>query len=362
LRDGARVAQRVGMRSAVSCLALLAACGGDGDVTSDAASLVDASPACVPSDVSEVVTVPTIATGPGSTTIAAWRLVAALSPSRVAAAQQLANSGQRLAFLDDTGAREIVSSVDGANFRVSAGIAGGCAYLAGRHGFGRACPDAAWEPATLARLPDESDPLFAVEAGGSAWIFSQTFASFTVFERTAAGVWTEHEQFESSVSFPTDAIADTVACFISAGDRAVLAHANGRLATSAEARWCKLALSSDGQSIHVLTDIGQTTLSLAQASAQGALALAPLTAPFPTRPERLVLVGGRPHALIRGNSAIELVPLDGGAPRTLPLPDGGYLVDVDASTGAVHVVSEKVDSTGPGPDYPQTIRRQTHCL
>jgi hypothetical protein len=345
---------------------VVGACAGEANPDDGEVEEEDPLPRCTASDTTSIVMVPALQTAPGTSTLAAWRIAGRLSPTTFVASAHTEGNGQRIAIIDDTGdAVDVVRIEDGAYYSVKAAVSGGCAVIASKQGLGRACPGAPYDHATTIQRVSGESPLFAVDARDSTWVYTQTYASFTAVERTAQGVWTEHEQYESSISLPTDAVVlagEPVACFLAASGRAVVAHGAGRVTTTGAARWCKLAVANDGQAVHVVTDLGHTTRTLASLGARDTLALSPLVGSVEERPERVVTLRGAPYALVTSMATIDLVPIMGGATISLPRPDGAFVVHYDEQTAALEVLSERARFDGPGPEYPQTFRRQTHCL
>jgi hypothetical protein len=341
-------------------LVALAACGGSSETTTDA---LDAAPACAPSETTTTVMIPSVTEGT-VTSFETWTLDDAAGPHEVIAHTRDAAGAIHVSRLDSE-ATELAILPDASGYTFSAVAIPGsaCALVSSsKTGLAYACAGQPLDTASSVR-DISGDPLFPVQTASSLLVYTQTFASFTEIERSGVGAWTEHEQFESSISFPTDALlvnGQPVACFIDAGDRAVVARGDGRAASSVSASWCKLALAGD--TLHVLTDAGYCTVAASSmGDPNGTLALAPVT--LSERPTRLVLLGGVPHALVRGDDGVQLVPMPSGAPITLAAPTGDNAVLAwDAGTQALVEISSKLDTSGPGPLYPQTIHFETRCV
>lgn len=352
----------------VALLGLLcAACGGSDNNTppDGATTAVDAPPACTPADVTTTVPITTVSTGT-STSFAVWTPVAAAGPHAMIARQNDGSGSISVGLIDDTTTTvtPLATLAEAANYAFSASALPGsrCAVVSSsKTGLSLACPGQALD--TAASVRDISgDPVFPVQTASSLVVYTQTFASFTEIEHAGAGAWQEHEQFESSISFPTDAVlagGAPLACFISSGRRAVVIGPSGRASSTATAQWCKLVV--DGDTVHVLTDIGYGTVSLAGLQGEsGTLALSPVA--VASRPDRLVMLGATPHAIVATNDGFSFVPLPTGTPFVLGKATGSNAKATwDPTTHALSVVSYEVDTTGAGPTYPQTVHFQTWC-
>lgn len=339
---------------------LSAACGGGASDNLDAAG-PDAAPSCVAREESVTLMVPEVPDGSGSSFIATWQLDAIQSPTTVIAHNRDAAGLVRVALIDSAGTTTELAAFPGAaNYALRVvPIAGTtCAVLAsGLAGLGYACPGKPFELAPIRNVGTQE--LYAVPTATDLVLFGQTFSSFTRIDRSASGVWSEIEQFESSISFPTDATIAAgapLACYIDAGKRAQLTYQGAELATENASKWCKIAV--DGSMVHVLTDIGYAAVPLASITRGSSVVLTPLATS--TFPERLIVMAGQPYAMSQRPAM--LTPVPSGAPIVLPSTTGRSLTTLDAETKTVHLVSSELATSGPGPMYPQTLRFQTACL
>ncbi len=113
--------------------------------------------------------------------------------------------------------------------------------------------------------PDASSSLVhtVVTAGGVVHGFTQSNSSFTEFRRDEAGVWSEVEKFQSSVSYAGDALSvDGVplSCFyFETSGLGGLDYGNVEVAELSDALNCKLAY--DGETVFVASDTSMVRTS-----------------------------------------------------------------------------------------------------
>jgi hypothetical protein len=338
---------------------LLACTGDDGAATGD-----DDGSAAHCTEASSMMSMPIdqIANPSGGTQVAQWQLLAPMSASSVLAYAPDAAGAQRIAVLDANGAQDVASIAGGANYYLRAAKVGDCALLSAKNGLGLACPGQPYEVAGQDFDTSGSDPLFAVQSGSDIIAFTQSYAAFTQITRSGPGQWSQQEQYESSISFPTDALLANgapVACFIDEADHAVVAYGAGRVRSTAKAQWCKLAVSGD--MLTVVTNIGTVTQPLSSFAADGVLALAGAVPAMDGAPVRLVTLDGGAAAIEKKSSAIAVTPLDGSAGKLIPTLGNSTL---DVTGNALTVVSTTTDSTSTqsGTQYSQTVLFETHCL
>jgi len=349
-------------RTILASLLALSACGSN-DGNDAPRTDGGGAASCADADVLTTLMVPKIPYAPGSTstTVAEWK-IDAIGASIIAHAGT-AEGDLRVAKITGDGTVTDLARLVGAQhqyFQAAALKDPGCALVANNDGISLACDG---KPLETAPIDDArgSSRLFPVETASSLFVYTQTHASFTEIERTATGVWTEHEQYESSISMPTDATlagGTPIACFITAGDRASVIRGGAQTESVETARWCKLAV--DGTTVHVLTDVGYTSRDLASLAADGVLAL--VARPVDSEPDRLVMVAGQPVAVTPKTATIDLVGLDGTVVQQLPRPIGNLAFGFDATTGALEITSTTTEASGDGPMYAQTIRHQTVCM
>jgi len=343
-------------------LAATQGCSDGNDNAPDGGVDLDAGPTCTDADQSVTVMVSDVEIGPGLFQLAAWNLSARLTPTSVLAYQGDETGVQRIAVLEPTGITEIATIPDASSLPLRAASVpnSSCAVLHGAMNLSYFCPGESLEGSSFDLNWDA--PLYPVQTSGSLFLYTQNFAAFTELERTGPGRWVEHEQFESSISYPTDATLAgdrPIACFIDIDDRAVVTYAGSRHHTTEAARWCKLAV--DGDTVHILTDIGYTTRSLSSLTGEGSFEVTATT--LTERPDRLLVLDGAPYILLRSVETIDLWPVTTGEPIHVPRPEGSMLLaDWDASARALTVISADAERTGSGPEHPQTIRFQTHCI
>lgn len=326
---------------------------------------VDAPPRCTAATSAATVMVTRTATTGGSVTHV-WELDAVASPTSVVAHREEDDGSLRAAFIDEAGVTELAALPAAAPYRFNAApvTLGGnaCAALhSGKGGMFLGCKGAAAEAANLAHLDAERRPLPFVHADGSLSVFTQSFASFTELRRTPTGKWNEIEQYESSISYPTDvasAAGEPVVCFINAGGRAVI----GELVSAAKTASCRIAIG--GTTLHVLTDGGYVQVPLANTAGQAApFEVTPVPALGTMRTTRLFLLDGAVYALGFDGDMVKAVPLAGGPPLVLGAgSEGQAALDWDDATHAVRIVTSKLDTSGPGPIYPQTVTFESRCL
>ncbi len=331
---------------------------------------VDAPPRCTAATSTVTVMVARTPT-PGGSSIQAWTLDAVANATSVIAHRPADDGALHAAYIDEAGAIElaVIPQAGPYRFKAAAITLGGnaCAtLLSDKGGMFLGCKGAAAEPANLQHLDATRRPVPFVHADGSLSVFTQSFASFTELRRTQAGTWSEIEQYESSISYPTDVAAadgEPVVCFISAGDRAVIGRGHdNELASTATTESCRIAL--DGTTLHVLTDGGYAKFPLEDVSGQlGTFDVAPVPALGTMRTTRLFVLDGAAYALGFDADTVKAVPLAGGQPLVLGMASQSQAtIDWDDATRAVRIVTSKLDTSGPGPVYPQTLTFETHCL
>ena len=331
---------------------------------------VDAPPRCTEVSTTATVTVASTPTTGGSITHV-WNLDALASPTSVIAHREADDGSLHAALVDSTGATELGAIPAAGPYRFNAApvAVGGntcAALLSGKGGMFLGCKGAALEPANLEHLDATHRPVPFVHADGSLSVFTQSFASFTELRRGVSGAWSEIEQYESSISYPTDVVTvggEPVVCFINAGDRAVIGRGHdNELASAAKTSSCHLAF--DGTTLHVLTDGGYAQVPLANVTGQqGTFEVTPVPALGTVHVKQLFLRDGAPYALGFDGDVVKAVPLSGGEPLVLgTASEGAAALGWDEATRAVSIVTSKLDTSGGGPMYPQTLTFETHCL
>lgn len=258
----------------------------------------------------------------------------------------------------------VLAGADGYAFAAAPVPGTSCAVAtSSKAGIAYGCTGKAAEMATIDALDGEVPPLPFQASGGTLVVFSQAFAAFTEIDRSPSGQWSQIEQFESSISYPTDVASsggEPVVCFISDGDRAVVKLGDQRVTSSTPATWCKLAI--DGGTIHVITDGGYAAVPLSQLTGQqGTFDVTPdaLTSPA----QRLIVHAGQPIALAYASGTLSAVQLPSGPTTTLATTtDSSAVVGWDEATGTALLVSSKLDTSGSGPDYPQTFTFHSSCM
>jgi hypothetical protein len=242
--------------------------------------------------------------------------------------------------------------------------------MSGHGGLFYGCADGAHEAAGIADTDAEHPPVPVWQPDGTLSVFTQTFAAFTELRRDPSAMWSRIEEFESSISYPTDAVlyhGDPVACFIDEGGRAAIADGDLRLRSTSPATTCHLAL--DGATLHVVTDAGYAAVPAAMLDAQldGTFTLTPVTA-LDHAPDRVIVSGGVPYALMRSADAssgavtLSAVPLPSGPPVVLATtPDGTAVSGWDPDQRAAVLASLATTSSGAGPTT-ETITTRTACM
>jgi hypothetical protein len=326
---------------AMNYLALLlcvaAACGssraGDDDDTQP-----DAAPACTA----------------GSRTIAAdadWTL-RGVSARSLLASRDDADDTVHLALLDDSGAVELAVIPGAARYAFSAALADKpdgtrCAVATSSiAGVVLACEGAPPETATFDALDADHPPVPVWGADGTLSVFAQTYAAFTELRRTPGGEWSDIEEYESSISFPTDAVAtagDPVVCFIGAGGYPVVQQGTAQSASTLKASTCKIAV--EGGTVHVVAGGNYAAVPLSQLSEQ-LTTFTPAAIPALAGTVARVVVGDEgPQALVVTEQTLSAVALPTGTPTTLATAGSSApLVGFDAATGTALLVSR--DSAG----------------
>lgn len=330
--------------------------------TSDAGP--DKPPACVDGTTTATVAVET-ATVSNSTRYLTWTLDAIASPTSVLAHREEADRSLTVAWIDAAGATPITNIPEAGPYRFRAAVLeSGCAvFMSDLTTLYRACPGEAVESSGLDRL-DADRPLVPYEHGdGSLSVWTQSYASLTLVKRTAAGVWSEIEQYESSISYPTDVAARGGAplmCFINAGDRAEIQVGGSSMYSSVESDTCQLAF--DGDALHVLTDQGHARLDGASLI-PGPFEVTPVPALAGMNTKEMFTVDGAAYVLATTSTDIVAVPLAAGAPQLSfgPIVSGATFT-WDAKTRGLRIASAKLDTSGAGPTYPQTVELTTRCM
>jgi hypothetical protein len=318
------------MKTWALLLTIAAACGGSSRGDDDDVPQPDAAPACTA----------------GSRTIAAdgdWTL-RGVSARSLLASRDDADDAVHLALLDDGGPVELAVIPGAARYAFSAALAEKpdgtrCAVATSSiAGVVLACEGAPPETATFDALDADHPPVPVWGADGTLSVFAQTFAAFTELRRTPDGQWSDIEEYESSISFPTDAVAtagDPVVCFIGAGGHAVIQQGSAQTRSTVEASTCKIAV--DGATVHVVAGDAYAAVSLSQQSATFTPAALPALAGTVAR----IVVGDEgPQALVVTEQTLSAVALPSGTPTTLATAGSSDpLVGFDATTGTALLVS-----------------------
>ena len=208
-------------------LTVTAACGGSSRAGDDDDTQPDAAPACTA----------------GSRTIAAdadWTLRGASARSLLAS-RAGTDDAVHLALLDGDGPVELAVIPGAARYAFSAALAEKpdgtrCAVATSSiAGVVLACEGAQPETTMFDALDADQPPVPVWSADGTLSVFAQTYAAFTELRRTPDGAWSDIEEYESSISFPTDAVATAggpVVCFISAGGYPVVQQGTAQIAST----------------------------------------------------------------------------------------------------------------------------------
>lgn len=348
-------------------LSLLAACGSSARNPNgpDAGS---GSAACTP----EAVTT-TISVAAGDTP---WSLQAVASASSVIANRGTADDVMHVGLIDASGATELVAIPGAARYELFAAPTvrpdgTSCAVaMSGQGGLFYGCADGSHEAAGIADTDAEHPPVPVWQPDGTLSVFTQTFAAFTELRRDPSATWSRIEEYESSISFPTDAVlyqGDPVACFIDDGGFAVIARGDVRLRSTSAASTCRLAL--DGATLHVATESGYAAIPAAMLDAEpgGTFALTPVAA-LTAAPDRVIVSGGTPYALVRatdpaaGGVTLSAIPLPTGQPMVLATtPDDAAVSGWDPDRRAGILASLATTPTDAGGET-ETITTRTACM
>jgi hypothetical protein len=326
------------MRYLALFLTFAAACGGSSRGDDDDSPQPDAAPACTA----------------GSRTIAAdadWTL-RGVSARSLLASRDDADDAVHLALLDDDGAVELAVIPGAARYAFSAALAEKpdgtrCAVATSSiAGVVLACEGAPPETATFDALDADHPPVPVWGADGTLSVFAQTYAAFTELRRTPGGEWSDIEEYESSISFPTDAVAtagDPVVCFIGAGGYPVVQQGTAQSASTLKASTCKIAV--EGGTVHVVAGGNYAAVPLSQLSEQ-LTTFTPAAIPALAGTVARVVVGDEgPQALVVTEQTLSAVALPTGTPTTLATAGSSApLVGFDAATGTALLVSR--DSAG----------------
>ena len=108
----------------------------------------------------------------------------------------------------------------------------------------------------IERMPSVTYP------DGSLSVFTQNYASYTEIRRTAAGIWSEKEKYESSISVPQSAISyqnSAISCFTDSSDFVSIDYKNKIIKSSNKSNQCFLAEKNNV--LHILTDNGYSVIS-----------------------------------------------------------------------------------------------------
>ncbi|UQA62801.1 hypothetical protein [Polyangium aurulentum] len=238
-----------------------------------------------------------------------------------------------------------------------------------------ACEDGSTEDSGFEISLFDSGPglLPIVTADGTLTIFTTTHASYTMLRRTAQGQWEEIEQYESSISWPEDAVLHDgapVSCFIGVDDRAHIVTKAGELTSAVQAESCKIAV--DDTAVHVLFDMATDTGYAATIpwsnfnGSGGSFEVKPT--PTPGIVLTMGVSGGEAFLVTLDYTNLKLlqVGLDSGAITTLgPAEDESfsYTAIFDADEGVLTVASSpEVDTSIDGEVIPQSIHIATYCL
>lgn len=346
-------------------LSLLAACGSSGR---PGGAGPDAPPACT----SQARTM-TMTVAAGDTP---WSLQAVASASSVLASRGTsADDVMHVDLVDATGATELAAIPGAAQYELFAAPTvrpdgTSCAVaMSGQGGLFYGCADGSHEAAGIADTDAEHPPVPVWQPDGTLSVFTQTFAAFTELRRDPRATWSRIEEYESSISFPTDAVLDQgepIACFIDDGGAAVIAAGDARLRSTSPASTCRLAL--DGATLHVVTDAGYAAVptALLGAQSEGTFDLTPVA--LPAAPDRVIVSGGTPYALVRSTDAttggvtLSAIPLPTGQPMVLATtPDDLAVAGWDAGEGAAILASLATTPTDAG-GATQTITTRAACM
>jgi hypothetical protein len=341
-------------------ISVLTACGSSHDAPSPDSGTADK---CSDMTTSSTVMVSRDSTG----AIRAWSLDAASGTGSVLVHAGDASNAIHVAFVQASGLTElaVIAGASGYEFATAPLPATSCAVAtSSKAGIAYACAGQAAETASIDAL-DAGHPPVPFQSDGTLFVFAQSYAAFTEIDRSPSGQWSQIEQFESSISYPTDVAAtggEPLVCFISSADRAVLKLGDQRLTSSTQASWCKLAI--DGGTVHVITDAGYAAIPLSQLTAGGQPGMFDVTPDALTSPaQRLIVAGGNAFALVYASGTLSSVQLPSGPTTTLAATtDSSAVVGWDEPTGAALLVSSNLDTTGSGPDYPQTFTFHASCM
>jgi hypothetical protein len=337
-------------RSTSIALVLLcaAACGGDdnpanaeddssGDSSADASSSDDGDPQPTCMDGERTLVVDVLAESDGvSTMYRAWAIddVAAWRDDSAALVRREHDGDIEIALATADGITTLDTLPDAAGYLARARLvedrAGRtCAvYVAGNYGLGYVCEGMTPEHPSIDDI-DAEHPLLAVfRPDGTLSVFSQTYASFARIDRAPDGGWNELEQYESSISYPTDVDPHgPLVCFVGAGGVPVLRGPDDSdTAVLPAATDCRVVVDDAGTRF-VLTDAGFGSV----ASNVPMVSLDPLPQPLDGQLLDLAMLGDTISAFVRTPNGVEARGLPSG--DSIALIDG---IDDFAALGLAH--------------------------
>ncbi len=350
--------------------ALLAACTSERpNDPNDPDDSEDDPPSCVDGTTTTTIMVAEAPTTSG-TTIRPWTVASIASASSTIAHRQDGDGSLQVAIVDGAGTNMLASIPSAGAYRTQAAVVPGtsCAVVVNDVAnliYG--CAGAAPENPGIDHLNANRQPIPFQHPDGSLSVLTQSFSSFTILHRSAAGVWSEHDQYESSISYPTDIVAvggNAAVCFISSGDHAVIQTGSVEtgpieLVSAAESASCHL--EADGTTLHVLTDGGYTQLQTGGVPG-GPFAVTPVPALGAMRVRQVFMKDGAAYALATDDVEVKAVPLAGGDPIVIAPLGSGSAVEWDASSQAVRIVTSRTERSTEGTLHPQTIEIATHCM
>lgn len=300
-------------------LSLSAACGGSSG-TGDDDPQPDAAPACTAS----------------SRTITAdsdWTL-RGVSAHSLLASRTDADDGVHVALLDPSGPVELAVIPGAARYAFTAALAEKpdgtrCAIaISSIAGVVLACEGAQAETAMFEALDGDHPPVPVWNADGTLSVFAQTYAAYTELRRSPDGEWTRIEEYESSISYATDAVATDagpIVCFIATGSHPVVQQGMAESRSTVMATTCKLAV--DGTTVHVVAGDGYAT-----AGPNGTFTPTAIPA-LAGKVARVIVGSAGPEALVLNGQTLTAVALPGGTATTLATAGSSdAIVGFDAGT------------------------------
>jgi hypothetical protein len=350
----------------VLCLIALTACSDSAGEQPDGGD--NSPPACAPSTATTTVNVTSAPSGSG-TIIRPWEIDAMIDGTSLLAHRRDADDAMQMAMIDGAGGLvELARLPDSGAYDFKAAVVGAspdssvCTVsISSKAGLTYACSGRAAENAGIDSIAAEKPPVPFRRANGALSIFTQTHYAFTEIQRDASGAWKEIEQYQSSISYPTDVAAPggmPIVCFIASGGRAVLQSGDSELTSAETTRTCHIAV--DGLTLHVLTDGGYTTMPLGNISSGGTFEVTPVTALANQRITDLFVADGVAYVLGSDTNGILATRLPEGT--AIPLGTSADRSAWDAGRKAIYAASSKLMTSGSGPTYPQTITFETRCL